>query len=267
MEQITIGISGLPGRMGRRVLEVLDQEEDVTLEAAITSPGSPHLNLEINNILDTESTRLLKDRLERSCDAVIDFSTPEGTRRRIQECRGTGSGLVVGTTGLSEDLYDRLRDASRDIPIVVSSNMSPGMNLLFEEAPRIAEALGEEYDIEIIEHHHNQKEDAPSGTALTLGKEIAEHTEKSSNHFKHGRKGNTGPRDSEEIGFHAVRGGGEKGTHRVLLCGESDTIELRHQALNRNTFARGALRAARFVAGRDAGLFDMRDVLGMTGEK
>lgn len=263
METFELGICGVTGRMGNRILSLVDRDETLVLTAAIASPSSPHQGQKVEEVLDTEASGpLIQDRLTGTCDALIDFSSQEGTRQMARDCEETGTPLVVGTTGLPEVIHEQLEEASRTIPVLVSANMAPGMNLLFRIASEVAAALGEEYDVEITEHHHRDKQDAPSGTALTLAEEISSalgyDPEKT---LVHGRHGDTGPRPSTEIGMHAIRGGGEVGQHRVLLAGTEETVELGHTAQNRTVFARGAIRAARFVADASPGLYSMQDML------
>ncbi len=260
---IDVGISGILGKMGRRIYRLLTDRDNMQLVAAIEGPQSAHLHQPLSSVLDTsDSEVMIMDGLKDPCDVVIDFSTAEGARHRAQECTRLSTALVVGTTGLENIDRDRLVSAGESIPVVSESNMSVGMNLLFDIAPDLVKALGDSFDIEIVEHHHRQKVDAPSGTALTLAEHVAQARElEPEQAFRFGRKGDTGPRPVDEIGLHAVRGGTENGTHRLILTGDDEMIEMTHSALSRDVFARGALRAAEFAASADAGYYGMRDVL------
>lgn len=263
MTTIDIGISGILGRMGRRIYRLIQDRNDMQLTSAIEGPQCEYLQQDLGTALDTNETGIMiMDGLKEPCDVVIDFSSAEGARHRAQECTRQSTPLVVGTTGLEKLDRDRLVSAGESIPVVAESNMSVGMNLLFEVAPELAETLGDDFDIEIVEHHHGQKVDAPSGTALTLAEEVAEARELDPDEdICYGRQGDVGPRPTDEIGIHAVRGGGETGTHRLILAGDDETIEIKHDALSRDVFARGALRAAEFAATAEAGYYTMRDVL------
>ncbi len=260
---IDVGISGILGRMGRRIYRLLQEREDMRLKTAIEGPQSAHLQQRLSEVLaHSDDDVMIMDSLEDPCDVVIDFSSPEGARHRAQECTQLSTPLVVGTTGLEKLDRDRLASAGEAIPVVAESNMSVGMNLLFELAPELVEKLGESFDIEIVEHHHRKKVDAPSGTALTLAEHVAEARELDPEEdVVYGRQGEVGQRSRDEIGIHAVRGGSENGTHRLILAGDNESIEIKHSALNRDVFARGALRAAEFAASAEPGFYSMQDVL------
>lgn len=260
---IDVGISGILGRMGRRIYRLIQERDDMRLKTAIEGPQSAHLQQPLSDVLDgSDDDVMIMDGLQEPCDVVIDFSSPEGARHRAQECTKLSTALVVGTTGLEKLDRDRLASAGESIPVVAESNMSVGMNLLFELAPELVKKLGESFDIEIVEHHHREKVDAPSGTALTLAEHVAEARELDPDQdIVYGRHGDVGPRSTDEIGIHAVRGGAEKGTHRLILSGDDESIEIKHTALSRDVFARGAVRAAEFAAGADPGFYSMQDVL------
>ncbi|HQT26005.1 MAG TPA: 4-hydroxy-tetrahydrodipicolinate reductase, partial [Burkholderiales bacterium] len=198
------------------------------------------------------------------CDVLIDFTRPEATLTHIDFCRKMKINMVIGTTGFSQEGKSLLAEAADDIAIVFAPNMSVGVNLAFKLLEVAAKVLGNDYDVEIIEAHHRHKVDAPSGTALKMGEVVAETLGRDlSECAVYGRQGVTGERASSTIGFSTVRGGDIVGDHTVLFAGTGERIEITHKAESRATFATGALRAARFLAGRDAGLYDMRDVLGL----
>ncbi|MEI6377201.1 MAG: 4-hydroxy-tetrahydrodipicolinate reductase, partial [bacterium] len=198
------------------------------------------------------------------CDAVIDFSHAEATARVLEKCVDLGKAIVIGTTGHNNELRDRIAAASASIPVIFSPNYSVGVNTLFWLTKKAAEILGPDYDAEVIEVHHRLKKDAPSGTARRLVEVLDEvkglDYEKDT---RHGRVGMPGERTRSEVGVHAVRGGDVVGDHTVLLATPGDRIELIHRASSRDTFAKGALRAALWARDQKPGLYDMQDVLGL----
>jgi 4-hydroxy-tetrahydrodipicolinate reductase len=199
-----------------------------------------------------------------ACDVVVDFSFHSVTPRVARLCAEKGKGLVVGTTGHSESDKAAIRDAAHTIPMVWASNFSTGVNTLFWLTRKAAEILGPSFDLEVVEMHHRLKKDAPSGTATTL-LEILADTRKLQleESLRHGRKGITGERTANELGIHALRGGDVVGDHTVIFATTGERVELTHKASSRDTFANGALRAAAWLVGRPAGIYDMQDVLGL----
>jgi 4-hydroxy-tetrahydrodipicolinate reductase len=197
-------------------------------------------------------------------DVLIDFTRPEGTMRHVEACLAKGKALVVGTTGLSPAQIATVAAAGRRIPIVMSPNFAVGVNVLFKIADTAARALGDGYDVEIVEAHHRHKVDAPSGTALKLGEVIAEALSRDvQKESVFGRKGDTGERPTRQIGFHAIRGGDIVGEHTAIFAGPGERLELTIRSQSRMTYAAGAVRAAKWLRGRPAGLYDMFDVLDM----
>jgi 4-hydroxy-tetrahydrodipicolinate reductase len=195
---------------------------------------------------------------------LIDFTRPEGTMAHLALCRELGIQLVIGTTGFSEAQKAQISQAARDIAIVMAPNMSVGVNVTLKLLEMAAKALSTGYDIEIIEAHHRHKVDAPSGTALKMGEVIAEAIGRDLKDCAvYERYGHTGERDPSTIGFSSIRGGDIVGDHTVLFAGTGERIEITHKSASRATYAQGSLRAARFLAGRPAGLYDMFDVLGL----
>ena len=192
-------------------------------------------------------------------DAILDFSSPEGLDSSVRLALSSGAALVVGTTGLDEKARTLLEDAARHIPVICSSNYSLGIAVLRRAVAQVSRALGEDFDIEIIETHHSQKADAPSGTALTLAEAADTGRDKPR---VYGREGRTGAR-GREIGLHAVRGGTAAGEHRVLFLGDNETIELRHEAQSRRIFAVGAVKAAVWLSGKSAGIYTMDDIISL----
>ncbi len=198
------------------------------------------------------------------CDAVIDFSHHSFTRELVQACRDEGKLLVIGTTGLNADTEAFLRETSQVLPIVFAPNYSVGVNTLFWLTRRATEILGADFDLEVVEMHHNKKIDSPSGTARRLAEILCEVEDLAYDRdVRHGRFGNVGARTRREVGMHAVRVGDVVGDHTVIYAAQGERVELTHKASSRDTFAKGAIRAAKWLRGRPAGLYDMQDVLNL----
>ena len=260
----TIAIHGAAGRMGRRLVALTLEDERLQLKAALDRPDHD-LNGQDAGVVagSARADVAITATLDQRVDALIDFTAPAATRIAIQACLETGSGLVIGTTGLSDEDHKLIDEAARTIPILQAPNMSLGVNLLFALAGQVAARLGDDYDIEIVEGHHRFKQDAPSGTALGLAESICEATGKSmQNDLVHGREG-IAPRNRGEIGMHALRYGDEVGDHTVTFGTLGEQIRLSHRATTRDIFARGALKAGHWLAGKPAGRYHMRDVLGL----
>ena len=267
MSMQNIAVAGSSGRMGRALIEAIAQSSDLRLRAALEVPGNPLLGKDAGEQIGAPCGVAISADLERilpGCDALIDFTRPEGTMAHLAMCRALGIRMVIGTTGLQTLHKQAIAEAAKTIPIVLAPNMSVGVNLTFKLAEIAAKVLDEGYDVEIIEAHHRHKVDAPSGTALRLGEVIAaamgRDLEKDA---VYGREGVTGERKASTIGFATVRGGDIVGDHTALFAGTGERIEITHKASSRATFALGALRAARYLADRRNGLFDMQDVLGL----
>ena len=265
---IWIIIAGAAGRMGRRLVANIVESEDLALAGATERPGSEFLGLDAGAVagvrpLGVGITENFAELLD-GADAVIDFSTG----RVIENARlaaAKGLSIVIGTTALTAEEKAELRKlGDAGAKIVFASNFSVGVNLLFYLTKLAAQTLGDDFDVEIIEAHHNQKKDAPSGTAVSLAEVVTgvKGWDYDSD-VRHGRVGNVGARTRREIGMHAVRGGDIVGDHTVLFAANGERIELTHRASSRDTFAKGALRAVRFLADAKGGLYDMRDVLGL----
>lgn len=262
-----IAIAGTSGRMGRALMEALAQAGDFQLKVALERSDSPFVGKDAGELVGSPcGVRITADpgRSLAGCDVLVDFTRPEATSEHVGICRSRGIGMVIGTTGFTPEQIKLISAASLDIAIVMAPNMSVGVNLTFRLLELAAKVLKEGYDIEIIEAHHRHKVDAPSGTALrmgeviarTLGRDLAECA-------VYGREGVTGERKPATIGFATVRGGDIVGDHTALFAGTGERVEITHRAASRATFALGALRAARFLAGKKSGLFDMQDVLGL----
>lgn len=266
---LKIAILGANGRMGRSLLATMAESKDLRLVGAVVEPGAPELGRDAgeNAGLAAVGVPLTDDRDQALHDAqvAVDFTLPAATEANVRACQERGAALVIGTTGLDERHMELLKAAAVDIPLVYGRNMSVGVNVFMELVSRASVALGDDYDVEIIEAHHRDKVDAPSGTALALGERIAAGRGSSLDRLAvRGRDGLTGPRVPGTIGFSVIRGGNIVGEHTVLFVSSDEQLEFRHRAQDRKTFARGALRAARWAAGRAPGFYSMADVLGLS---
>lgn len=266
-----IAIVGVAGRMGRTLVAAVEQDPQSTLAAGIVEPGSSLTGVDIGelaglgklNVATVDSLEAVKDEF----DVLIDFTSPRVTLANLAFCAEHGKAIVIGTTGLDDGELAKL-DSYRDrVAILFAPNMSVGVNLTLKLLETAARALGDEgYDIEIIEAHHRHKVDSPSGTALKMGEVVAESLGRSlKEHGVFAREGQCGPRSDKEIGFATVRAGDIVGEHTVMFATEGERIEITHKASSRMTFAKGAVRAARWVSERDVGRYDMQDVLGLKG--
>ncbi len=267
MGKIKIAIAGVGGRMGRTLLESVNQAEDMLLHAALEHGSSVLLGHDAGEVFGAPcGVKVSSDVAAalKGADVLIDFTRPEGTLHHLGICRKLGVNMVVGTTGLSAQQKAQLGAAGQHIGIVFAPNMSVGVNLVFKLLETAARVLSQGYDIEIIEAHHRHKVDAPSGTALGMGEVIAKTLGRDlSKCAVYGREGVTGERDPSAIGFATVRGGDIVGDHTVMFAGTGERIEITHKASSRATFAQGALRAARFLKEHPAGMYDMQDVLAL----
>lgn len=254
--------------MGRAVLSCMQETDELKLSGAITEPGDRWLGRDAGELVASGAlgVPVTDDRGQglNGAHVAIDFTTPAATEANLRACVDGGTALVIGTTGLEQRQRRAMEAAAHEIPIVYARNMSVGVNVFMELVARAAIALGDGYDVEIAETHHRNKVDAPSGTALALGERIAAaRGRKLPEVAVYGRHGRTGPRVPGTIGFAVMRGGNVVGEHSVRFIGAEEQVEFLHEAQDRKTFARGALRAARWVAGRAPGLYSMADVLGL----
>ncbi len=253
--------------MGRTLVEAVLDSADCRLAAALDVPGSPALGTDAAAFLGRASGVQITADLRAAlsgADVLIDFTRPEGTLAHLAVCRDLKVKMVIGTTGFSEAQHSLITDASQHIAIMLAPNMSVGVNVVMTLLETAAKALCEGYDIEIIEAHHRHKVDAPSGTALAMGDVVAKAVGRSLKDCAvYARQGVTGEREASTIGLSTIRGGDIVGDHTVLFAGTGERIEITHRSTSRATYAQGSLRAARFLAMRASGLFDMRDVLGL----
>lgn len=263
----TIAIAGASGRMGQMLIDAVRAADDCRLGGALDMAGSPALGQDAGAFSGQPTGVLITSDLReglKGCDVLIDFTRPEGTLEHLRVCRELGVSAVIGTTGFTDVQKAEIAEAAKHIAIMIAPNMSVGVNVTLKLLEMAAKALSTGYDIEIVEAHHRHKVDAPSGTALKMGEVIADALGRDLKECAvYERYGVTGERDPSSIGFATIRGGDIVGDHTVLFAGTGERIEISHKSSSRATYAQGSLRAARFLAGRKAGLFDMFDVLNL----
>jgi 4-hydroxy-tetrahydrodipicolinate reductase len=264
---LRVGITGAAGRMGRALVEAAHELDGLEVGAAVERPDSSLVGADVGEIagLGALGVKITGDlaAVVPDIDVLVDFTIAAGTMANLDTCRQAGCAMVIGTTGFSDSEEALIADASSTIPICKASNFSTGVNLCFRLLETAARVLGEDADIEIYEAHHRHKVDAPSGTALSMGKVVADALGRDlSKVAVYGREGQTGARARDTIGFATVRAGDIVGDHTVMFAAEGERVEITHKASSRMAFARGALRAAAWLEGRTAGLYDMQDVLG-----
>jgi 4-hydroxy-tetrahydrodipicolinate reductase len=264
---VRIAVLGAAGKMGQAIVRALAATPGATLSAAVERPGSAELGRDAGLLAGLGANQItVRGDLPAAgeADVWIDFSSPAASVAHAAEAASRGAALVIGTTGLSADDRARITQAAAKVAIVLSPNMSVGVNVLLRLVADAARALGPDYDIEVLEAHHRAKRDAPSGTALRLAEALAEATGRDlAETARYERHGDIGPRPGREIGLQTIRGGDVVGDHTVFFLGLGERVEITHKASSRETFARGAVRAALWLAGRPPGLHDMRDVLGL----
>ncbi len=267
-ETVDVVLAGVGGRMGRTLLELVGAEEEFRLVGALERAGADAVGRALSDVAEGAPADVTVQadpaRVLAEGRVLIDFTRPEATRTFLEAARGTGARLVIGTTGLSEEDHQLLEAIAEQTALVQAPNMSVGVNLLLSLVEETTRTLGEAFDVEILEMHHRHKEDAPSGTASLLADRVAAVRHQDAEDVTRiGREGFVGERPRDEIGLASLRGGDVVGDHSVIFAGAGERLELTHRASSRETFARGALRAARFVHGRTAGRYNMRDVLGL----
>jgi 4-hydroxy-tetrahydrodipicolinate reductase len=249
------------------LIEAVLAAKDAQLAAAFEQAGSPGLGRDAGEPLGCATGVPVSADVAsgmRAADVLIDFTRPEGTMQHLAACRKLRKAMVIGTTGFGAGQKAEIQAAAREIAIVLAPNMSVGVNVVFKLLEQAASSLGAGYDVEIVEAHHRHKVDAPSGTALRMGEIIAGALGRDlSKHAIYGREGVTGERDPQAIGFSTIRGGDLVGDHTVMFIGTGERVEISHRSSSRANYAQGALRAARFLENREAGLYDMWDVLGL----
>jgi len=265
---INIAITGAGGRMGKTLIEAITNSDGIQLTAAIENPESALIGADVGELSGVGLNNIqvvgsLSDVIN-SFDVLIDFSTPTSTASNAEVCLAHKKKMVVGTTGLTEEQSQLVNSASQGIAICMASNFATGVNLCFKLAEIAAGVLGDDADIEISEAHHKDKVDAPSGTALSLGKVVADALDRDLDQVAvYGREGQTGQRKRSTIGFSSVRAGDVVGDHTVLFAADGERVEITHKASSRMAFAKGAVRAAKWLMEKDSGMFDMQDVLAL----
>ena len=265
---ISIAVAGAEGRMGSRIAVLSKDYEGLKLAAAFERSGHKDKGKDIGALLGIGETGVLladnpADVID-DADVVISFTTVEASLEHLRLAAKKGKAIVIGTTGFTKDAMKEVSRLTKKIPCVMASNMSTGVNLLLKVLQDVAEVLGDAYDVEIIEAHHRMKKDAPSGTALKMAQAVATALNRNIDKVAvYGRQGLIGERTAKEIGIQVIRAGDIVGEHTVIFGGLGERIEITHKASSRDTFARGALRAALWVNDKAAGLYDMQDVLGL----
>lgn len=268
-QPIRVVVTGAGGRMGSALVAAIRGSDDFVLSGATAREGAEIVGLDAGLAAGTGHAQVpispnLAAALERGADVVIDFTTADASLEHARLCGERGVPLVLGSTGFSAGARAEIAGRAREIPIVMAPNMSVGVNVLFRIASEVARVLGQDYDVEIVETHHRLKKDSPSGTALRLCESVAHALHLDPEHdVITARTGLVGERPKNKIGLQALRGGDVVGEHTVMFLGDGERVELTHKASNRSNFAQGALRAARWSVGRQPGLYDMLDVLGL----
>lgn len=264
-----IAIVGASGRMGLCLIKAAALAKNVELAVAVSRPGSLAIGRDAGDLagISVVGIKVVDDLASviDQFDILIDFTRPDASMAFIETCRQAGKKLVIGTTGYSDSQKNLIRDAAKDVAIVMAPNMSVGVNLSLKLLEMTAKVMGDYTDIEVIEAHHRHKVDAPSGTALRMGEVIANTLGRDLKDCAiYGREGNTGERDRKTIGFSTIRAGDIVGEHTVMFADDGERVEITHKATSRMTFATGAVRAADWLADKDSGLYDMQDVLGLS---
>ncbi|MEE8387121.1 MAG: 4-hydroxy-tetrahydrodipicolinate reductase [Acidiferrobacterales bacterium] len=263
---INIAIAGAAGRMGRTLIEACNNADGIQLAFAFERPGSPAVGRDTGELTGGDHSGIqIRSSLDNgNYQVLIDFTRPDVTLGNLAHCVEMKKCIIIGTTGFDETGKQKIATAAKTIPVVFAPNMSVGVNVCLGLLQMAAKVLGEDSDIEVIEAHHRHKIDAPSGTALRMGEVIAKALGRDLQDCAvYGREGITGERDRKTIGFSTIRAGDIVGEHTVMFASEGERVEITHKASSRMTFAMGAMRAARWLSERNAGLYDMQDVLGL----
>ena len=270
---VRVVITGVSGRMGTTLLRCVRDAEGMRVVGATERPGSTLVGLDAGlatrlGALEVSVEDDLAATLERTKpDVVVDFTSAAAGVEHARICAQKKVALVLGSTGFTPEATAEITQLATGIPIVMTPNMSIGVTVLLQVAAELTRVLGEAFDVEVVELHHRLKKDAPSGTALRLAEEIARASGRTREDFRLSREGLVGARTDREIGLQTLRGGDVVGEHTVYFLGDGERIELTHRATSRDSFALGAVRAARWVTGRAPGLYDMRDVLGLRAQE
>lgn len=263
---MNVAIVGAAGRMGGRLIQAVNENAGLTLAAAIEHPGHPRVGDDAGLLAGIGETgiKIVDDLASamQQADVLIDFTFPEVTLANLKVCAEMGKMVISGSTGFTPEQKARVEDYASRIPVVLAPNMSVGVNACFKLLKEAAKILGDDFDVEVVELHHNKKKDSPSGTAVRMGEVVAETLGRDYNEVANfHREGMCGERTQTEIGMQTVRGGDIVGEHTVYFIGMGERIEISHRAMSRDMFARGAVRACLWLKGKTAGLYDMQDVL------
>ncbi len=263
-----IAVTGAAGRMGGRIITLATESDQLQVAGAVEMAGHPKIGDDAGYVAGCGDLGVsISDSLEAALEGaelLIDFTFPQVTLANAAVCARLGKGMVVGSTGFTPEEREQLNSFASQIPIVFAPNMSVGVNVCFKLLKDLAKTLGEGFDVEIVELHHNKKKDSPSGTAVRMGEVVADALGRDYNQVaNYHREGMCGERSSEEIGMQTVRGGDIVGEHTVYFIGMGERIELTHRAMSRDMFARGAIRAAGWLGGKGPGMYDMQAVLGL----
>lgn len=265
---IKVSITGVSGRMGSSIYRLLTSEDNIEIVGATEIEGHTDMGKDIGLVAgEAEIGVPITSKIEdtnRDADVIVDFTTPASTLSNARFAQANDIAMVIGTTGFDEYQKKELEKLASGFPCVFSPNMSIGVNVMFEATKKLAEILGDDYDVEIIEAHHKHKVDAPSGTALRLGEAAAEGLARDFNSVaRFERHGAIGERKEKEIGMQTIRAGDIVGEHTVMFCGSGERIELTHRAMSRDNFAKGVVRAVKWIPGKPAGIYTMKEVLGV----
>jgi 4-hydroxy-tetrahydrodipicolinate reductase len=266
MKEIKAIVIGAAGKVGSRIIHVINETPSIGLYRAIERPDHPNIGKDIGEVIGFGKMNIpLEGKLRMDGgDVIINFTNPKTSIESLEYAKETGSAIVIGTTGLSIEQIERVKHLSKSVRCVFSPNFSMGMNVMFKVVQEIAQVLGPDYDIEVFEAHHRLKKDSPSGTAMKLGELVAKAIGRDFGKVGvYGRRGMVGERTKEEIGMQVVRAGDIVGDHTVLFGGIGERLEIVHRAHSRDNFARGAVKAALWVMNQPNGLYDMQDVLGL----
>jgi 4-hydroxy-tetrahydrodipicolinate reductase len=268
MKEIKAIVVGAAGKMGSRVIHIINETPSIVLQQAIERSDHPSIGKDIGEVIGLGKMNIpLEGELKKAGgDVIINFTSPQASLESLAFAKEAGLAAVIGTTGLSPEQIERIKDLSKSVRCVFSPNLSVGVNVMFRIVQEIAQVLGPDYDIEIVEAHHRLKKDSPSGTAVKLGELIAKAIGRDFNKVGvYGRKGMVGERTKDEIGMQVIRAGDIVGEHMVLFGGIGERLEIIHRAHSRDNFARGAVRAALWIVNQSNGLYDMQDVLALRG--
>ncbi len=265
---IKVAVCGAAGRMGQRIINSVIEAEGVQLSGALERPGHPQSGQDVGLVAGCGALGVnISDDLNfvvSGCDVLIDFTSPKVSLKNLEVCALKRKAIVIGSTGFTTEERALAAELAKDIPAVLAPNMSVGVNVCFKVLKDVAKALGDDFDVEIVELHHNKKRDSPSGTAVRMGEVVAGALGRDYNQVaNYHREGICGERTKEEIGMQTVRGGDIIGEHTVYFIGQGERIEISHRAMTRDMFSRGSVRAARWVTSQKPGLYDMQDVLGL----